>query len=256
RRFARIAQQPWWAPGEMQVLTAADVSERLGETSGAGGLWMGGALTVRPAAILAAWLADVPVVKGRVDRLERAGDRWRLMDDRANVLIEADTVVVAAGWGTARLLPELDLRPVRGQADWITGVQPPCAVAWGGYVAPTGEGFLYGATHDRGDQGTQTRADDTARNGETLKGRLPHLLDMTTAERPTPSLSRAAIRATTADRLPISLSLALGEDLHVLTGLGSRGFCIAPLLAERLASAVATTREGSYLRTRACLAAR
>ena len=37
------------------------------------------------------------------------------------------------------------------------------------------------------------------------------------------------MRATTPDRLPIAGALAPG--LLVLTGLGSRGFCAAPLLA-------------------------
>ena len=42
------------------------------------------------------------------------------------------------------------------------------------------------------------------------------------------------MRATTPDRLPIAGALAPG--LLVLTGLGSRGFCAAPLLAEHVAA--------------------
>ncbi|MDQ7813764.1 FAD-dependent oxidoreductase, partial [Brevundimonas sp.] len=45
---------------------------------------------------------------------------------------------------------------------------------------------------------------------------------------------RAAIRATTPDRLPLAGALVPG--LFALTGLGSRGFCVAPLLAEHIAA--------------------
>jgi tRNA 5-methylaminomethyl-2-thiouridine biosynthesis bifunctional protein len=45
---------------------------------------------------------------------------------------------------------------------------------------------------------------------------------------------RASIRATTPDRLPVAGWIAPG--LMALGGLGSRGFTLAPLLAEHLAA--------------------
>jgi len=42
--------------------------------------------------------------------------------------------------------------------------------------------------------------------------------------------SRASVRVTTADTLPLLGEIE--ESLWVLTGLGSRGFVFAPLLAE------------------------
>uniref|UniRef100_UPI00390C6233 FAD-dependent oxidoreductase n=1 Tax=Brevundimonas sp. TaxID=1871086 RepID=UPI00390C6233 len=48
--------------------------------------------------------------------------------------------------------------------------------------------------------------------------------------------SRAAVRATTPDRLP--LAGALADGLYSLGGLGSRGFCVAPLLGEHVAAAI------------------
>ncbi|MFX4608943.1 FAD-dependent oxidoreductase, partial [Acinetobacter baumannii] len=77
----------------------------------------------------------------------------------------------------------------------------------------------------------------SARNQATLAAALPALaevVDQTPAEA---RGRRVAVRATTPDRLP--LCGAWGETgLYVLTGLGSRGFCVAPLLGEHLAALI------------------
>src|SRR5690606_32641314 len=149
-------------------------------------------------------------------------------------IVEADAVVVAAGWGSAALAAELPLSPVRGQADWVEGVGSP-PVAWGGYASPTVDGLLFGATHERGETTVEVAAGASARNLETLAARLPGLAArVAAAGRPR---SRAAIRATTPARLPLAGETAPG--LFVLTGLGSRGFCVAPLLAEHVAALAA-----------------
>jgi tRNA 5-methylaminomethyl-2-thiouridine biosynthesis bifunctional protein len=44
--------------------------------------------------------------------------------------------------------------------------------------------------------------------------------------------SRASIRVTTRDYLPVTGTAE--EDIYLLTGLGARGFCLAPLLAKAL----------------------
>jgi len=139
--------------------------------------------------------------------------------------------VIAAGWGAAALAPEAPLNPVRGQADWVEGATSP-PVAWGGYAAPTATGLLFGATHDRDDGTFEPDARSTTRNLQTLAARLPRLAARVAAAGET--RSRAAVRATTPDRLPLAGALAPG--LFVLTGLGSRGFCAAPLLAEHVAA--------------------
>jgi tRNA 5-methylaminomethyl-2-thiouridine biosynthesis bifunctional protein len=112
----------------------------------------------------------------------------------------------------------------------VEGLAAP-ATAWGGYAAPTRDGLLFGATHERGETRIETGAAATDRNLQTLAARLPTL-----AARVTEAghlHSRAAVRATTPDRLPLAGQVASG--LFVLTGLGSRGFCVAPLLAEHVA---------------------
>src|SRR5690606_35075328 len=106
----------------MTVLDADAASERLGEAGATGGLMMAEALTLAPARVLADWLASAEQVSGRVARIEAASERgWRLFDADGGLLAEADRVVITAGWGSAELAPELDLRAVRGQADWVEG---------------------------------------------------------------------------------------------------------------------------------------
>ena len=230
-RFARIAAQDIWAEGAMTTLDAAACADRLGELVGTGGLLMRDALALNPAPVLEAWLGGADRIRANVARIEPAASGWRLVDAAGETLLEAERVIVAAGWGAAALRPDLPLSPVRGQADWVEGVSSP-ATAWGGYASPTPDGLLFGATHDRGETEVETTAAASDRNLQTLQARLPGLgarVDAADGVR-----NRAAIRATTPDRLPLAGEMASG--LFVLTGLGSRGFCVAPLLAEHVAA--------------------
>ena len=233
-RFGKISGQPIWPSGEMTVLEGSAASDRLGEAVG-GGLFMAGALAVRPAPVLKQWLEDAAVITAGVAGLEPHDRGWRLFDGDGRLILEADRVVFAGGWGTAALWPEGALAPVRGQADWVEGETAP-AVAWGGYAVPTGEGLLFGATHERGEVATDVRAADSARNLATLAAGLPGLAARVEAVGPV--RARAAVRATTPDRLPLAGAVPGQAGLFVLGGLGSRGFCAAPLLAEHVAALV------------------
>jgi tRNA 5-methylaminomethyl-2-thiouridine biosynthesis bifunctional protein len=216
-RFARIVDQPIWDPGAMRLDDQGD-------------LVMRDALTVAPAAILAHWLGLAVIKPGKVSSIVPDGSGWTLLSAGGQTLAEVETVVLCAGAGNADLIPGVTLSPVRGQADWILHARP-VATAWGGYVAPTRDGFLFGATHDRDETTTEVRAADTIRNLATLAARFP---DLAASVDPATVTSRAAIRATTRDRLPVCGAVPDQPGLIVLGGLGSRGFCLAPLLAEHL----------------------
>jgi tRNA 5-methylaminomethyl-2-thiouridine biosynthesis bifunctional protein len=230
-RFAKIAASDLFEPGAMRRLAAVETTGRLGEPSAAG-LLIERALVVEPARLLAAWL-------GRVERAEVADIQptaagWRLCGPSGATLAEAEVVCLAAGMGSMRLAPQLPLLPVRGQATVVRGVPPPPAALFGGYAIPTRDGLLFGATHDRDDARSDVRDGDNIRNLESLAAVLPALAARAAAgERQ----GWAGVRATTGDYLPLAGAVPdAPPGLFVLSGLGSRGFTLAPLLGEHVAA--------------------
>lgn len=223
-RFAAVARQDLFEPGAMTPLTPEETQARLGTATPA--LAMAAAQVVAPPTIRAAWSGSV--VAARVDRIERDQDGWRLLDASGGLIARADCVALAGGAASAALVSALPLRPVRGQASWTSGATT-LPAAFGGYAIPTRDGVLFGATHDRDDTAVDVRPEDHVRNLATLAKGLPGL-----AERLEGAAfeGRAAVRATVPDHLP--LAGARADGLLVLTGLGSRGLCLAPLLAEHL----------------------
>ncbi len=228
-RFARIAASDLFDPGALATLGADAASDRLGEAVPAA-LEMREARVVDPATVLEAWLPALEIAT--VARLEAVGAGWRLLDGDGRELADVDVVCLATGADLARLWPEAPVTPVRGQVSVVAGVTAPAA-AWGAYVAPTPDGLVFGSTHDRGETDAAPRATDDARNLAALAARLPALAARVSAA---PVTGRAAVRATTPDRLPMAGALAPG--LWVLGGFGSRGFTLAPLLAEHVAAGV------------------
>jgi tRNA 5-methylaminomethyl-2-thiouridine biosynthesis bifunctional protein len=231
QRFARIAGSDLFEPGALVPLAAAAASARLGEPA-SGALDQTTALVIEPAVVLRAWSG--PLRRARVAALRREGPSWTLLGPEGQPLAQADAVVIAAGQASAALAPGLPLQAVRGQASWTAAPETPVAAAWGGYAIPTRDGVLFGATHDRDDPSSEVRAQDHDRNRATLAGRLPGLAARLAARELT---GRAAPRAATPDRTPLAGALQAG--LFVLTGLGGRGFSLAPLLAEHVAALVA-----------------
>ncbi|HQR88576.1 MAG: FAD-dependent cmnm(5)s(2)U34 oxidoreductase [Caulobacter sp. 12-67-6] len=228
-RFAVVAGQDIFEPGTMTLLTSA--ADPLGEPAGAA-LVMSRALVIEPRGVLDAWRGET--LAARVAGLERHADAWRLLDGNGGEILRADAVIIAAGAGLGDLWPTLGYRPVRGQASWTAVAEPGCTpAAFGGYAIPTRDGVLFGATHDRGVLDTDVRSEDHRRNLEILAKGLPQL-----AERlgRVPLSGRAATRVATPDHLPLAGQLA--EGLFVLSGLGGRGFCLAPLLAEHVVARV------------------
>lgn len=233
-RFDKVAAQPVWPADAMHRLSPAEVEAHLGEAATAGGLLMRDALALRPSTVVGPWLAPAALLTAEVGALAPGETGWRVLDAEGALLLEADAVVLTAGWGSAALRPDLSLSPVAGQADWVAGATSP-PVAWGGYAVPTPDGLLFGATHDRGDTAVQPDDDASARNRAALAAALPYLA----ARAEGAGGRRKAVRAVTPDRLPLC-----GEAVHglfVLAGLGSRGFCVAPLLGEHLAALILQT---------------
>jgi tRNA 5-methylaminomethyl-2-thiouridine biosynthesis bifunctional protein len=236
-RFATIAASDLFEPGDMQLMTAEQATALVGEAAPAG-LSMNAAMVLEPSRVLNAWLGDVS--RARVTSVERVADGasavWRLSGEDGAILAEADAVCVAAAMGTADLVPGLAMTAVRGQASLTRAGQWGTAAIFGAYAIPTRDGALIGATHDRGETTLEPHPGDRRRNLEAVAAALPALARRLAAA---PLADWCAIRATTSDYLPLAgRAAAAPPGLWVLTGLGSRGFCLAPLLAEHVAAEI------------------
>lgn len=208
------------------VIAASDLFEPGSLVPRPGELFLQEALVVEPERVLAAWVGNR--LAQRVTAIERTGELWLLRAD--GVTHEADIVCLAAGHACAAFAPELPLQPIRGQASWAQGFSAD-ATAFGGYAIPTRDGVLFGATHDRDVEAIDVRSEDNVRNLALLAKGLANLAERLANA---PLSARASIRVATPDKLP--LAGQIGEGLFVLSGLGSRGFCTAPLLAEHVAA--------------------
>jgi len=244
-RFAKIVGSRLFQPESLDSLASAQTEARLGE-AGPQALALRNGLVIEPALVLAAWAPKVR--KATVGRLEPHAGGWRLFDRDGALLDSVDAVIVAAGLASAELVAGLTLGAVRGQASWAALKDPPPAAAFGGYVIPTRDGVLFGATNDRGDEARELRAEDHRRNLATLAEGLPQLAGRLAGAA---LEGRASIRVTTQDYLPLAgPAPADPPGLFVLSGFGARGFCLAPLLAEHVAALAVDAP--SPLRRRLC----
>ena len=235
-RFDRIATSDLFEMGRVRRLDGAAVSAALGETGRPAGLEFTDGLVVEPTVVLDAWLAGAEFRQASVAALLREGTGWRLLNHDGASIARADMVCLAGGAHVGALIGALapaPLQPVRGQVSLAARDAPAEAAIWGGYVIPTRDGILFGATHDRDDRKADVRDEDHARNLDLLAGGRPTLA---AALQGRPLTGRAGIRAVTPDFLPLAGVADGAEGLFLLTGLGSRGFCAAPLLAEHVAA--------------------
>jgi len=221
--------------GRFDTVLAAGLFEDGALTRTPAGLMIAEGLWIRPDAVIDAWLEGCPVIDARVQALTGADGGWTLLDGEGRPIVRAEVVCLAVGADPALVEGlTIEFTPVRGQVSWAQGLTLDRARAWGGYAAPMDGGVLFGATHDRGRRDSNLSAEDHARNLATLAQALPGLAALAAD---LPLGGRAAVRATTFDRMPAA-GPAGPPGLYILGGLGSRGFTTAPLLAEHIAAAV------------------
>lgn len=181
------------------------------------------------------WTGDVLIMKSAVvidpSRIFAECDIKRESAEDALARGGYSHVLFAAGYGIKALLPNLEMRFSRGQLSWATeAVDEP--LAYGGYVIPMNEHTLVGATHDRLGEGYpfEIRPRDDEKNYEGYAAITGQTL------KPAALQSRASVRVTSRNTLPVIDQI--DDRKWVLTGLGSRGFTFAPLLAEALVSEI------------------
>ncbi len=172
-------------------------------------------------------------VKATAKAVSRDGTGLSVLGENGEVIARGTHIIFAAGAGVrdVEMFDELELRYARGQINWAKNDGLETALTYGGYAVPLGDELLLGATHDRLEEGTnpyQTREADDVRNQQGYLAATGQML--TPSKRP----SRASIRVNSKTTWPFIAQLE--EGVVAFTGLGSRGFVFAPLMAEMLAA--------------------
>ncbi|MEM7329837.1 MAG: tRNA (5-methylaminomethyl-2-thiouridine)(34)-methyltransferase MnmD [Pseudomonadota bacterium] len=173
-----------------------------------------------------------------------------------------DAVILASGWHMQSSLPDIGLTGRLGQIEWMNSdiEAPASAIAGGTYAVACDTLRVWGATFAQ-HSGTSPQTSDAARieNNQALETLAPFWWQQT---RGSDVHSRAGVRATTADRLPVIGAWpdteALRSDrvrleraawrfshrdygkpgMYILGGLGSRGFTWAPWAAAILSAEI------------------
>jgi tRNA 5-methylaminomethyl-2-thiouridine biosynthesis bifunctional protein len=233
KRFEKVAAQSALPQTEMQLILKEDAEKFLGLPIDPpfSGLKFLRAQTIDPIATINLFTKACERIEARISKIINQEGEWVVSDDKNNEIARSPHVFVTAGADILQIsgLDNLPVRFTRGQISWgTTDTIPDQPVTFGGYAMKYKNGIMLGATHDHVDAGQSgcIRVEDDQQNidkFETLTGQKIDLLK---------PKSRAGIRVTTKDTLPISTQLNPG--LFVMTGLGSRGFMMAPLLGEAL----------------------
>lgn len=240
---------------DFEALDARAASARLGLAS-AGGLWMARAGRFAPRRLLTALTGGFLPETRRVAGVQAGAAGARLVFADGCLSRDYAAVILAGGWASAGLAPDLPLAPTAGRvAVFASATRLAAPVAWGGYAAPLAAGrVLVGATHERG---PEPGAPDVAEAAlRTLAAEGLDALDLGARIE-----DWGGVRAAAPDRLPV-VGAVPGADFAgrwgaaarggawpegevesagpvlVLGGLGARGFAHAPLLAEHLVSAL------------------
>ena len=231
-RFAKVLSDP---PLPLEDL----------ESLADGGLLHKGALIVRPAQLVASLIGDTPVIRRVPERSE---------------LLTYDTRILADGIAMGKSLLWLHLVGKLGQVEHVSGLPkaPNSALASGHYALCSGTDRLWGATFETCEGAPEVNESARAKNAAGLEALSPWWRAQIRGQTIS---SRAGIRATTPDRLPLVgavpdapaflqtyETLRTGQEtlvdapihpgLYAIGGLGSRGFTFAPWLAEVLAAQI------------------
>ncbi len=228
--------------GPSARVSAAEAAERSGVRVSHSGVWLPEGGLVHPDRALPVLLSGAELRNANV--LAFDSDRG---PGRSTVRVHAgaededvDAVVVASGAWTKRLLPALPLRASRGQLTVCTGGEHAsrlrCVLSAHGYVSPAiGGRHVLGASYERVEvlEDTASRRSDDLANIERVARWAPEL-----AKDIAPADARAAFRSLVPDHMPL---MGRAGEVLTLSALGSRGFTLAPLGAEVLASELAGT---------------
>jgi glycine oxidase len=180
------------------------------------------------------------LVRGLREACLRAGVALRPQPVADLADLDAASVVVAAGAASARLLPELPVRPVKGQLLHLRGEPLLTRTVRGidAYIVPRSDGrLLVGATvEERGEDRTVT-AGATYELLRAAGELLPGMTELAFTE------AVVGLRPAAPDNAPLIGRLrARGRQIVVATGHYRNGILLAPVTADIVLELLTTRR--------------
>lgn len=215
---------------------------------------------------------QIALVSADIDQIQHCTNtnQWALIDQQANIVASAETLVIATAYECAKFSQTdyLSVNQLRGQVTHIPSdlaINNLKTVICGkGYIAPTTKGVQScGASYNKGLLSTELRKQDHMANLEMLRKTDAGIAKAIRCEKTEELDGRANFRCTTNDYLPIVGAVPNAEqfvaqykdlrhdatstienfgsyhpNLYIHCGLGSRGLSYAPLTAEILAAEI------------------
>lgn len=268
-RLTKLADKGHWPRSLVQPVSAAEATEIAGLPLPYAGLFIANGGWINPAGLIQALLKAcgnrLQIETGRtLNTLTREQDQWHLHWQNGESH-HSECLILATGARSVQIAPlaALPLRPVRGQVEAIPSQAPleklNTVLCHKGYLTPAFDGHHgLGSTYVKDDQCTEYRVAEEQQNLATQSRALAECdwVHQLCSEQQ----GRASVRLSTPDHLPIVGAMPDFEtqrqaykglrkghkDAHyppaqdlpglfTFCGLGSRGLCTAPILAEALA---------------------
>ena len=190
----------------------------------------------------------------RITRLENRNDQWLLFNEKNEVIVSADKLVIAAAMESKALLSSIGIRvplkPVRGQLSifsikkndpWVEKL-PSVGISGDGYCLPAEQmadgsyRWIVGSTFDEGEDDLSSRAVSDEFNREQAKGLVDYAQGK--PEGLQSSGNFVGVRCVAGDRLPMMGPLTQRPGIYLATALGSRGVLWSALAAKLISAQV------------------
>ena len=190
----------------------------------------------------------------RVTRLENRNDQWFLFNEKNEVILSADKLIIAAAIESKALLSSIGIRvplkPVRGQLSifsiqqndpWVEKL-PSVGISGDGYCLPAEQmadgsyRWVVGSTFDEGEDDLSSREASDAFNREQAKGLVDYAQGKPEGLQ-SPS-AFVGVRCVAGDRLPMIGALTQRPGIYLATALGSRGVLWSALAAKLISAQV------------------
>lgn len=229
-----------WPEGWCEWLDESEIKEMTPEVHCEyGGLWHPNSIAVSIPKYLNAYSEylgkkQVPLHILKDYELSPNNDFWEIKNN--DIVLRTQNVIYATGAETSEstFWSELPLHPVKGQVAIYKTEDPlpfSCSISGNGHIGVIDDvTFLIGSTYEH--DFTYTHTDEYGRNylQQKLEESLPSIA-------PKSQLVRqwAGVRASTPNRLPILGTHRNYSNIHIITGMGSKGLLYSKYTANLLA---------------------